>query len=99
MERIGADYSAEQPASVAFSLKLLDMKSRQVVWTARFSKTQQPLANNFFNLPNFLQNKGQWVRAADIANEGVNQAIANLLESLSVTPHAIETAAPPPLPN
>ena len=86
VERVGMGYAADKPASVAFSLKLLDMKSGQVVWSARFSKTQQPLANNIFNLPTFLQNKGQWVRASDLANDGVTQAINNLRESLGLKP-------------
>lgn len=85
IERVGAQYAAEHPASVGFSLKLIDMKSKQVVWTARFSKTQQPLANNFFNLPNFLENKGQWVNASELANEGVKQAMNDLRNSLGVT--------------
>ena len=88
VERVGMGYAADKPASVAFSLKLLDMKSGQVVWSARFSKTQQPLANNIFNLPTFLQNKGQWVRASELANDGVTQAINNLRESLGLKPEA-----------
>ncbi len=99
VQRVGAEYAAEKPASVAFSLKLVDMKSKQVVWTARFSKTQQPLANNFFNLPNFLENKGQWVQASDLAREGVTQAITNLRQSVGPTPTFPEQTPPPPLPD
>jgi curli biogenesis system outer membrane secretion channel CsgG len=86
VERVGLQYAADKPASVAFSLKLLDMKTGQVVWSARYSKTQQPLANNLFNLPNFLQNKAQWVKASELANEGVLEAINNLRESLGLKP-------------
>jgi TolB-like protein len=86
VERVGMGYAADKPASVAFSLKLVDMKSGQVVWSARYSKTQQPLANNIFNLPTFLQNKGQWVRASELANDGVIEAINNLRESLGLKP-------------
>ena len=82
VERVGAEYAADKPASVAFSLKLLDMKSKQVVWSARFSKTQQPLGTNFFNLPTFLENKGQWVLASELASDGVEQAVGNLRSSL-----------------
>jgi TolB-like protein len=100
IQRVGAEYAADKPASVAFSLKLVDMKSKQVVWTARFSKTQQPLASNFFALPNFLENKGQWVQASELANEGVAQAIKNLRESLT-PPSALpqQQTPPPPLPS
>ena len=86
VERVGMGYAADKPASVAFSLKLLDLKSGQVVWSARFSKTQQPLANNIFNLPTFLENKGKWVKASELANDGVTQAINSLRESLGLKP-------------
>ncbi|HKN01967.1 MAG TPA: hypothetical protein VJX23_15730 [Candidatus Binataceae bacterium] len=86
-ERVGADYSAERPASVAFTLKLVDMKTKVILWTARFARTQQPLGANFFNLPNFLQNKGQWLQAGDIAREGVTEAITNLRNSLYTQPN------------
>ncbi|MBV8138539.1 MAG: hypothetical protein JO121_23360 [Deltaproteobacteria bacterium] len=95
VERVGAEYAADKPASVAFSLKLLDMKSKQVVWNAKFSKTQQPLGTNFFNLPSFLENKGQWVLASELANDGVGQAIENLRSSLGISPNQPAAAAEP----
>ena len=95
VERVGAEYAADKPASVAFSLKLLDMKSKQVVWTANFSKTQQPLGTNFFNLPTFLENKGQWVLASELASDGVGQAIENLRRSLGIAPNQPAASAEP----
>jgi len=95
VERVGAEYSADKPASVAFSLKLMDMKSKQVVWNAKFSKTQQPLGTNFFNLPTFLENKGQWVRASELASNGVEQAIDNLRSSLGIVPTRAAGSAQP----
>ena len=95
VERVGAEYAADKPASVAFSLKLLDMKSKQVVWRAIFSKTQQPLGTNFFNLPTFLENKGQWVLASELASDGVEQALENLRSSLGIAPiHPAASAEP-----
>jgi hypothetical protein len=95
LERVGAEYAADKPASVAFSLKLLDMKSKQVVWNAKFSRTQQPLGTNFFNLPTFLENKGQWVLASELASAGVAQAVENLRSSLGITPIQPITSAEP----
>jgi TolB-like protein len=95
VERVGAEYAADKPASVAFSLKLLDMKSKQVVWTARFSKTQQPLGTNFFALPTFLENKGQWVLASELASTGVQQALENLRSSLGIVPNPPAASAEP----
>ena len=57
-ERVGMDYSAASPASVSFSLKFVDLKSKQVVWTAKFAKSQAALSQNLFDLANFVQRSG-----------------------------------------
>ena len=84
-ERVGMDYSAASPASVAFSLKFVDLKSGQVVWTAKFAKTQAALSQNVFDLANFVQRSGRWVRAHEIALEGVKEAVANLHGDLNLS--------------
>jgi hypothetical protein len=84
-ERVGMDYSAASPASVSFSLKFVDMKSKQVVWTAKFAKSQAALSQNLFDLANFVQRSGRWVRAHEIAQEGVKEAVADLHGDLNLT--------------
>ena len=84
-ERVGADYAAASPASVAFSLKFVDFKSKQIVWTAKFAKSQAALSQNLFDLANFVQRSGRWVRAHEIAAEGVKEAVADLHGDLNLT--------------
>lgn len=84
-ERVGMDYSAASPASVTFDLKFVDFKSRQIVWTAKFAKSQAALSQNIFDLANFVQRSGRWVRANEIALEGVKEAVANLHGDLNLT--------------
>ncbi len=84
-ERVGMDYSAASPAAVTFTLKFVDQKSKQVVWTAKFAKTQAALSENIFDLANFVQRSGRWVRAHEIAQEGVKEAVANLHGDLNLT--------------
>ncbi|HYB92090.1 MAG TPA: hypothetical protein VEC38_13730 [Candidatus Binataceae bacterium] len=86
-ERVGLDYAAASPASVTFKLQFLDMKSGQVVWHADFAKSQKALSQNIFNLVNFVQNQGRWVRAHEIAMEGVKEAIADLHGNLNLQPN------------
>jgi hypothetical protein len=85
-ERVGFDYAAQSPASVAFTLYFLDEHTRQVVWTAKFAREQKALTENVLDLPNFLQNKGRWVRAHDIAADGIQGALDNLQSRLTVMP-------------
>jgi hypothetical protein len=84
-ERVGMDYSAASPASVSFSLKFVDLKSQQVVWTAKFAKSQAALSQNLFDLANFVQRSGRWVRAHEIAQEGVKEAVADLHGDLNLS--------------
>lgn len=85
-ERIGFDFAAQKPAAVAFVLKFVDENSKQVVWTARFAREQKSLAENILDLPNFLEHGGRWVRARDIATEGVEGALTNLQSKLTIRP-------------
>lgn len=85
-ERVGFDYAAQSPAAVAFVLKLVDENSKQVVWTAKFAREQKALAQNILDLPNFLSHGARWVRAHDIAVEGINGALDNLQSKLTIEP-------------
>ncbi|MGH7814930.1 MAG: hypothetical protein ACREQI_13120 [Candidatus Binataceae bacterium] len=83
-ERVGTDYAAAHPAAVAFQLKFLDLASRQVVWTAKFTKEQAALTQNIFDLSRFVERQGRWVRAHEIAREGVKEAVAELHGDLNL---------------
>jgi hypothetical protein len=83
-ERVGSDYAAASPASVAFTLHLVDIKSGQVIWSAHFSKSQKALTENVFDVVAFVQNSGRWVRAHEIAAEGVDAAVEDLHKKLNL---------------
>ncbi len=86
-ERVGLDYAAASPASVMFSLKFVDLKTKQVVWMAKFAKSQKALNQNIFDLANFVQRSARWVRAHEIALEGVKEAVADLHGNLNLQPN------------
>jgi len=85
-ERVGYDYAAQSPASVAFTLKFVDEKSQQIVWTANFAKEQKSLSDNVFDLPTFIANNGRWVRANDLTAQGAQAALENLQDKITVQP-------------
>jgi TolB-like protein len=85
-ERVGFEYSAQTPAAVAFTLNFVDEHSGQIVWSAKYAREQKALTENVFDLPTFIANKGRWVRAHDIAQEGVEAALANLYSKLTIEP-------------
>jgi hypothetical protein len=85
-ERIGFDYAAQTPAAVAFVLNFVDENTKQVVWTAKFAREQKALSQNILDLPNFVSHGARWVRAHDIAVEGISGAIDNLQSKVTIQP-------------
>ena len=68
--RTGSAYAVDNPASVAFSLKLLAVASGQVIWNADFDQTQQPLFGNI--LSSRSTGSGfRWLTAAELAEAGL----------------------------
>jgi hypothetical protein len=85
-ERIGNEWGAKSPASVAFVLDLIDIRRGDIVWSARFDETQKPLSENIFALGN-IGNRGiRWLSAEQLTQEGVRKAVAQLHEILGRSP-------------
>ena len=49
-ERVGDEWGAKSPASVAFILDLVDVRRGDIVWSARFDETQKSLSESIFSL-------------------------------------------------
>ncbi len=82
-EREGLEYAAASPAAVTFTLKFVALKPGQVVWSGRFAKEQKALTQNVFDMFNFVEHKARWVRAHEIAQEGVQEAVTDLHDNLN----------------
>jgi len=81
-ERSGRGWGSEQPASVAFNLFLVDTATGKRIWSARFDETQQALSENLLNVGKFVKRKTRFVRADELAREGVTKAVADLDKAL-----------------
>ncbi len=81
-ERIGNEWGAKSPASVAFVLELIDVRRGDVVWSARFDETQKPLSENIFALGNVGDRGIRWLTAEQLAQEGVRKAVGDLYRIL-----------------
>jgi hypothetical protein len=81
-ERIGNEWGAKSPASVAFVLDLIDVRRGDVVWSARFDETQKPLSENIFALGSVGERGIRWLTAEQLAQEGVRKAVGDLYRIL-----------------
>ena len=75
-ERVGTRYSVESPASVSFSLFLVRVADRRVVWRAMFDETQQSLSENLLKIGAFIKRKARWVTAREMAAEGLENLLS-----------------------
>jgi len=72
--RTGSAYAVDSPASVAFSLKLLTAANSQVIWSADFDQTQQPLFDNI--LQSRTTGSGfRWLTAAELTEAGLTKKL------------------------
>jgi hypothetical protein len=66
-----------------------------VLWTARYARQQEALTQNIFNVGNFLANRGRWVRAHDLAERGIDEALDDLKSKLGYTLPVSPQGMPP----
>lgn len=74
-ERQGGALGAESPAYVAFEVVLVAVDSGQLLWQPKFSETQEPLNQNLFELGKFIQRKGRWVTAREMATQAIKEML------------------------
>jgi hypothetical protein len=85
-ERVGDEWGAKSPASVAFVLDLIDVRRGDVIWSASFDETQKSLSENIFALGDISQRGVRWLSAEQLAQEGVRKAVAQLHQILAKAP-------------
>jgi hypothetical protein len=81
-ERVGEEWGAKSPASVAFVLDLVDVRRGDIIWSARFDETQKPLSENIFALGDITKRGVKWLSAEQLTADGVRKAISQLHQAL-----------------
>lgn len=77
-ERVGKSYGIESPASVAFSLVLVNADDGQVAWHSHYKETQEALFSNLLTLGKFIKRKARWVTARELATESLEDMLSTL---------------------
>jgi hypothetical protein len=81
-ERKGSKYGVEAPASVAFSVMLLDTETGEIVWETYFSETQKALLDNVYDVKKFFKRGAKWIKADELAKEGSRKTALEFNEYL-----------------
>ena len=85
-ERVGDEWGAKSPASVAFVLDLVDVRRGDVIWSAQFDETQKSLSENIFAFGDIGSRGVRWLSADQLAQEGVKKAIGQLHQIIARGP-------------
>jgi hypothetical protein len=83
-ERVGSDWSVEQPASAAYTAVLVRASDGATLDTAAFDYTQQTLTSNLLQLPRFLRGGGRWLTCRELLDGGFEETAARFARSLGV---------------
>ncbi|KAF0154874.1 MAG: hypothetical protein FD159_2417 [Syntrophaceae bacterium] len=75
-ERVGYDYSAERPASVAFEIHLISVKDGSTLWRGIFDKTQKSLMEDVFQVASFFKGGAKWLTARELTKLGVDEVFS-----------------------
>lgn len=81
-ERKGSKYGVEAPASVAFSVMLLDTETGEILWETYFSETQRALLDNVYDVKKFFKRGAKWIKADELAKEGARKTALEFNEYL-----------------
>ena len=76
--RVGNAYGVETPAMVSFEMNLVSTATGRIVWRRDFTETQKTLNENLLHLGKFLQRKGRWVTAEEMATQAIEDLLASL---------------------
>lgn len=75
-QREGGEYAVESPASASFQMRLVEVKTRAVLWSADFDETQESLLSNILDF-NKAQGRGfKWVSVENLVRQGIKERIA-----------------------
>jgi len=85
-ERVGDEWGAKSPASVAFVLDLVDVRRGDVIWSATFDETQKSLSENILAFGNISERGVRWLSADQLAQDGVKKAVGQLHQIIARGP-------------
>ncbi len=75
-QRQGSNLAIESPASASFEIRLIDAKSKAVLWSADFDETQESLLSNILSF-NKAQSRGfKWVTVEALISQGLQDRLA-----------------------
>jgi hypothetical protein len=86
IQRQGSALSVERPATVEYQAMVVDAASGIVIGNYLFDFTQQPLAADLTQLPDFLQGGGKWRTREEILDRSLTKTAGKIDGTLKTGP-------------
>lgn len=77
-ERSGGPAASWNPASVAFDLYLVDVRTGQTLWMGGFDETQKSLSENLWDMSTFFDRGVRWLTANELARHGMRELLRQI---------------------
>lgn len=84
-ERLGDEYSATDPASLAFSFRLINIADGKVTCFGQFDETQQPVSENVLTIGQAFKRGFKWITLGDLTKEALKHKFAGCPELAGLT--------------
>lgn len=72
-KRVGGTRAASSPASVGFTLVLIETVNGRMLWHGRHVEKQRALSENLLNAKTFFDRGGKWLTVDELARYGVSE--------------------------
>jgi hypothetical protein len=72
-ERLGDEYSATEPASLAFEYQLVGTADGKVLCYGQFDETQEPLSENILAIGKAFKRGFKWITVDELTREALNR--------------------------
>lgn len=74
-QRQGSGYAADEPASAAFELRLMEADSGKTIWNGAFNETQASLFDNLFAYGKARSRGFKWITVEELVAQAVEEKI------------------------
>jgi hypothetical protein len=74
-ERIGGEYTAKEPASVAFDFRLIAVPDGTVLCSGSYDEVQKSVMENLYNFKSATERGFTWVTAEELMREGLEDRL------------------------
>jgi len=81
-KRVGTAYGVDAPAMISFESVLVSVATGRLIWQDSYSETQQTLNDNLLRIDKFMERRGRWITAEEMASQAVDKMMENFSAGL-----------------